>query len=516
MTETNSSVNSKYEAQPIPDTSTWFDAFAGWGIWRDITETDESASTIPPELGLGLLLTEERIASKRILIWGSVFAALGLLAGVIGIFYPSDLDIFAIIAFVLWGIALYRFIPWYTNRDLRVRIFREGFTVTKRGKTTITYWRDVDFVREYWHKMIIQGIFQIHNHRVNITKSNGETVKLDLMLNHIEKIGRFIQSAVAEYLSPVMVERFKSGDKCEFGPFKIDRYGIYHKERKFLPWEEVKSLDVNSVGSTTLYIKKVSSHKLSISWATETGKAVPNLLLFTTFTSWFIEAAKHPVAEKITVPDTFPDSSETHFESSVNYNLSISKKEARDGTQKTLYVGPSKRERRLVVKIPPGVKSGTVYSFPEFGRPNPKNGSPSVLDVIINVEKGQLSEKIKDIQMIVGIIFLIGGLIWLIEYSTLDLITSVVFAALIGGTAGALISTQQRRIGVISGTIGGVISFVLNILYFMFIYFQFGRDTYWNYELAIVFMLSLLPGIGIYYLLYKIQKKRDRAISKRI
>jgi hypothetical protein len=507
ITKTNSDMYSKYEAQPIPDTSTWFDSFAGWGIWRDITETDESASYIPDEFGLGLLLTEERIASKRILGWGSVFAVLGLVAGIIGLFYLSDLILFAIIASILWGIALYRFLPWYINRDLRVRIFREGFTVTKRGKTTITYWRDIDFVREYWHKMIIQGIFQIHNHNVNVIKSNGETVKLDLTLNHIEKIGRLIQLAAAEYLSPIMVERLKSGDKCEFGPFKIDRYGIY-KEKEFLPWEEVKSLDVNSVGSTTLHIKKESSHKLSIPWATKPGKAVPNLLLFITFTSWFIEAAKHPVSEKITFPDTIPDGSETHFQSSVNYNLSISKKEAQDGTQKTLYVGPSKRERRLVVKIPPGVKSGTVYSFPEFGRPNPKNGSPSVLDVVINVEKGQLSEKIKEVQMFTGIILLFGGLIWLIEYSTLDLVTSVVLATLFGGTAGALISTQQRRIGVISGAIGGVISFILNILYFMFIYLQFGRDTFWYYELVIVFILSLLPGIGIYFLLNKIQKKK--------
>ena len=402
ITKTNSDVYSKYKAQPIPDISAWFDTFAGWGIWTDLSETNEGASNFPHELGLGLLLTEERITSKRMLGWGSVFAVLGLVAGIIGIFYPSDLVTFAIVVFILWGIALYRFIPWYINRDLRVRIFREGITVTKRGKTTVAYWRDVDFVREYWHKMIIQGIFQIHTHKVIVTKSNGETVKLDRMLNHIEKIGRLIQSAVAEHLSPIMVERLKSGDKCEFGPFTINRYGIFHKEKKFLPWEEVKSLDVNTVGSTTLYIKKEYASKVPLPWATETGKAVPNLLLFIVITSWFIKIAKQPALEKTTFPNASLEGSEDHIDSSVNYNLLISKKEARDGTQKTLYVGPSKREKGLVVNIPPGVKSGAVFSYPEYGRPNPKDGSPSVLDVVINVERGQLIEKIEEIQMIIG------------------------------------------------------------------------------------------------------------------
>jgi hypothetical protein len=49
-----------------------------------------------------------------------------------------------------------------------------------------------------------------------------------------------------DHLLPDRIERLQSGATCAFGSFSLSRYGITHKEKKFLPWEEVKSLDVGS------------------------------------------------------------------------------------------------------------------------------------------------------------------------------------------------------------------------------------------------------------------------------
>jgi hypothetical protein len=459
------------------------------------------------------LIAETNIAAKRIFGWTALFTALVVVFGILTITITevSSRVVMGSFALIFLGMALYRAATWYLNRDLKVRIFREGFTLTKDGGTQVVFWREVEHVREHWHKAVYQGIIHIYTHKVEIQKSNGQKVEMDRRLEKIEEIGRLVQLAVADHLLPSRIENLRNEGTCEFGPFKISRYGITHKEKKFLPWNEVKSLEVYTMGQTTLKIQKTDSGKLAMAWATETGGSVLNLQLFLALTYWFINAARQPAAGGTEAPAMPP---EDQFDGTVYYQLSVTKKEAQQGSRKILYVGPSRHEKRLVVNVPAGIKSGTVYPFSDYGRPDPRGGAAGGLNVEIIVGKGvPLQTRLEEIQIIGGAILLLFAMMWLPFYSTLGLITNAILAVLAGGLGGTLMSIRRRWAGAVSGAIGGLISFILQSIYYILMYAFFERESFWNYEMVIVLLVSVLPGVGLYYLL---TKKRGVAKPKAV
>ena len=428
--EPANATNSKYTPQPIPDISKWPCIFTGWSVWSDVADSDHNTSNTPRELGLGLLITEKTVAAKRILRWAAFFAAIAIALG-IPTFFVSDITaslIMGAAALIFLGAAFYQFMNWYLNQDLRVRIFREGFTFTKNGETQVVFWRDVDYVREQWRKVTYQGVIQDHKHKIEIHKSNGQKVEMDRMLENIEEIGRLVQLAVADHLLPGKVENLKNEGTCDFGSFKISRYGITYKEKKFLPWNKVKSLDVSTRGWTDVMIRGFDSGKWT-TWATENGGSVLNLQLFLALTYWFISAAAKPATAETGDPLDIDTPSDDQFDGTEYCQLFVTKKEAQHDSQRTLYVGTSKHERRLVVKVPAGVKSGTVYRFPDYGRPNPKDGTAGALNVEIIVEAvTQFQANWEVAQMTIGVILFILGMVWVISESVFDLITSAALA----------------------------------------------------------------------------------------
>ena len=111
--------------------------------------------------------------------------------------------------------------------------------------------------------------------------------------------------------------------------------------------------------------------------------------------------------------------------------------------------------------------------------------------------------------MVAGIILFVLGMMWLSFWSTLDLITNVILAAVIGGLGGTLMSIRQRWAGLISGAIGGVISYSIQTIYYILMYLFFGRESFWNYEMFIVLAISVLPAIGLYALITKKRSKKQ-------
>jgi hypothetical protein len=100
-------------------------------------------------------------------------------------------------------------------------------------------------------------------------------------------------------------------------------------------------------------------------------------------------------------------------------------------------------------------------------------------------------------------------MIWLLMGSSLELLRNILLSTMIGGVGGILISVRQRLAGLIAGAIGGAICFILQFIYILFMYIVFARDSFWNYELVVVLLISALPGIGIYKLLQKLTRKRQ-------
>ena len=481
-------------AVPIPDISNWSNGFRGWSILNKISDPN----SVSPKLGI--LIATSEIAENRIFGWAALFLLLGAGFGAMAIFQILSPLVMAGFALLFLAAAIYRLASWYLSRDLKVEVFREGFTLTKTGKTDVVYWREIDHVVEGWQKAIYQGIIHVNTHKVEVYKTNGQKIEMDRSLEKIEQIGRFIQLAVADALLPVCIQQLENSNDCDFGAFKINRFGIKHKD-KFLPWHEVKSLDVTNMGQTTLRIQKMDSSNWGGGWASENGKSMKNLQLFLNLAYWFIDAAHRPVQDLANSPAQAMDNGDAYLQ------LEITKAEARDGSQKTFYVGTSMQERELVLRIPAGVQSGTVYRFPSYGRQT-INGSTGTLNVEVLVEQvTAMQKRMQEFQILAGIIILAGGLMWLGFWSTLDLVSSLILSIVIGGVGGVLIAIQHRFIGAISGAVGAAVSFILQIVYYEFMYIAFGRESFWNYEAVLVLFLSALPGFGLYALLKKLAGK---------
>lgn len=494
----DSAASSPYKAQPLPDISKWSNGFTGWNI------LDAARKTNGASPDLGLLIAESSIAKNRIFGWAAVFVLIAVAIGVLAILIGGNPLIPAGIAFLFLVTALYRVATWYLDKDLKAEVFREGLMFRKDNKTHVVFWREIDYVKEKWEKMVYQGIIHVYTHKVEIHKTDGQSLTMDRSLEKVETIGRMIQLAAADHLLAAKFEQLKNNQECDFGIFTISRFGIKHKN-KFLPWENVKALEVYTTGRTTVKILKTDS-KLGISWAMENGGSVKNLQLFLNLSYWFINVAHLPAAEqvKLLAPSQDPDNGDVY------YKMPITKVEARDGTQKILYIGTSLNERQLVVKVPSGVQPGTVYRFPGYGRSSPGSSTAGTLTVEIDVEKVTPQQKRwEEIQMTVGVIVLMGGLIWISMESSIDLISSIFLSSLIGFLGGVLIAIRHRILGAISGVIGGAVCFILQIIYYGAMYIIFGRESFWNYEMVLVTMISALPGIGLYVLLQKISAKRQ-------
>lgn len=479
---------------PLPDVARWSNGFRGWSIVEKVGDVDGTSSQ------LGLLINEAHVATNRMFGWAAVFILLAVLFGfLITVDFGSPF-VLAGISLVFLAIAAYRIIIWYGQKDLKAGIYREGFTLEKDGRKDTVYWSDVEYVKEDWLKQVYQGIIHIYRHKVEIYRSNGEKLEMDRSLDKIEQVGRLIQLAVADALLPATIERLAAGQFCDFGNFTISRQGIDHKNKNFLSWQEIHSLEVGTMGQTIVKIRKVNGSKKGGTWATESGGSFKNLQLFLGISQWFINASHRLVDARMeSVPPSQPAD-----DGDVHYRLLVTKAEARDGVQKTYFVGTSRNERQLVVKVPAGVQPGTLYRFPGYGLVAQGNSTAGTLTVEVLVEQvTSLQRRFLGIQMFVGIILLMGGLMWLGFWSSLGLVSTIVLALIIGGVGGALVSIPRRGIGAISGAIGAVISVILQIFYYEFMYFVYGRESFWNYESVLVLFISALPGYGLYLLLKK-------------
>ena len=489
-------IESTFKAQPLPEISHSSNGFRGWGILNKVVDAKRNS----PQLGI--FIAESGVAENRIFGWAALFILLAALSGFLVLIKFFDSPAMIVIALGFLAAALYRLTTWFLNKDLKIEIFREGFLLRKAGEEHSVYWRDIEYVKEQWQKTVYQGIIHIYRHKVEIFRSNGTKLELDRSFDKIEALGRWIQLAVTDHLAPQYIERLKNNEDCDFGAFTVSRFGIRHKGNQFLPWEDVKSIDVYSVGQTTLKVQTLNGGKWKPAWATENGGAVKNLTLFLNLSSWFINMARQPVA---------PDSSHASQGSAsgdVYYRLPLTKREAQEGTQKVFWVGLPKQERELTVKTPAGTQPGTTYHFLDYGRANPDNGKTGILIIEVFIETITPAQKrFEQIQMYVGLLILFGGMIWLVMQSSLDVLIGILLSIVFGGVGGFLISIRQRLAGLIAGAIGGAICFILQLIYFLFMYIAFGRESFWNYEIVFVLLISALPGFGIYKLLQKFTMK---------
>ena len=492
---------------PVPDPSYLSGLYTGWGIWIDPADTPENSEFSAEELDLGLMLSESGITARRLLIIGTLFSVLGPGTMMLSYVFPEAMVFFILLGVLFLGFAFYQMVRLFINKDLRLRIFREGFSLRRWEETTVIRWQNVNSVLEKWQKMVFQGIIHIHIHRITMTLDGGKELTLDRRLQEIERISRQIQNAVTQARFPGIVDQLKKGETIPFGSFSLNRHGLAYGRKKALPWKELKKIEVQRHGEISVSVHKTGQRKLSFPWVTEKGAKIPNFQLFVLLGDWFLAAAT--LAEKPGSQESIPSEPTRKQvpESEYTYSLVIPKKSAAEGVEMTLYVGSTKSEKHLILPIPPGVESGEQYRYPGYGPEDPASGIPTTLLIEVLVEKETPFQKNFKVIMITSGFFLsILGLLWLSFYSAWSFFPRIILASIIGGTGGALMAEGRRPLGSICGVIGGAVSLLLQEVYYIVNYLQFGRESFWNYETVLLLMVSLLPGFGLYYLLFKRKK----------
>ena len=433
-------------ALPIPDTSMRSKSFRERGAWAEVADAQNVSNDAPHDQGMGLLLIERGVAAKRVLRWLIVFVVLGLVFALLPIIDRPGLPYYGVICVFFFGLALYRFINFYLNRDLRVRIFREGFTFSQKGHTQAVYWRDVEKVQEVSEKRA-SAVFYFNRQKIKVHTVDGKVVEINQALDDIERIARLIQAIAVDFLLPKAIEILGNDGICDFGAFQISRYGIAHGKKKALPWSEVRSLTVENVGTTLIRVRK--SESMLLPWETEAGGAVSNLELFLFLSFWFIEAAKQLGTGSPILKHTPSPPSASGSDGDVYYAILITKREAAPGTQKNFFVGSVGFEKKLTVKMPAGIQSGTVFQYPDYGQPIARSDSAGILYVKVLVETGiPFQVRLEQAQMVTEAILLMLGIIWLPLFSLYTIITNAALGILAGGLGGVLMSTQQRITGV--------------------------------------------------------------------
>jgi hypothetical protein len=503
-----------HPAQPLPDPDYLQGFHTGWGIWIEPDSLAEEQFSDQEEQ-LGPLLTESQAAFRKPLVTGLILGILSPGLMLISLAAPELTVFFLILGGILLGIAIYKLLRTFLARDLRLRIFREGFSLRLDQHLRVVRWGEVVSLREDWRNTVYQGIVRIHIHRLTIRLSSGEELLLDRRLDKIEQVSRQLQNAVTQAGYPAALEQLEKGKTLEFGPFQLNRWGLAYKGKKALAWDQVSQLNLQRHGDINLQVHEKDAKKLSLGWAIEKGRNIDNLQLFLFLAEWFLTAA-----DRMDRPDVLQAQVNSPITRQIEdgiytYHLLINNDEADQGTTLTTYIGPRKSEKAEQLTIPPGAETGLEFSFPGQGPPDPETGQPS--DLLIKLMVSDTSprrEKFKTIQQTIGIMIIIMAYIWLGFFSTWSFWTRLVSAVLVGGLGGALIGDQRWRLGLLCGVIGGAVSLTLQDAYYLFNYRQFGRTSFWNYESFLVLIFSLAPGIGLYYGLLKwIQKQEEQKAS---
>jgi hypothetical protein len=206
-----------------------------------------------------------------------LISALLIIAGVamaLGGFFSSDSPSGSRFLFLSLGLVYALpgtlwFVSTVRKRDLHVRVFPEGFSYTKGGKTELVRWDEVETVRQAITR--VQHTFTVRSCTLQL--KDGSKYTFNNALRNVGELIHTTQREVTPRLLSRLNEQYRAGQVVRFGKLAISEAGISHG-RKTLPWDQVGSASV-SKGVVT-----IRKRGRLLKWASIDVAQIPNFFVF--------------------------------------------------------------------------------------------------------------------------------------------------------------------------------------------------------------------------------------------
>lgn len=210
-----------------------------------------STEQMPLEaLSLGTPLAEYPGPGMMQAIEGPTLLGALLLAGVgvLRLYYNStDSATFLLIAgafvFALWVSRVRHSLP---KRDLRVRVFQDGLTYTRAGRTKAFRWDDISTM---WRQTVdhYENRYGFIRHKGTayiyylLNVSDDEIMLSSAELNQFPRLAETLEKEVTARLAARALKELTDGLEVSFGDFDLSKRGISMDEAMLL-WEEVEEV----------------------------------------------------------------------------------------------------------------------------------------------------------------------------------------------------------------------------------------------------------------------------------
>jgi hypothetical protein len=179
-------------------------------------------------------------------------------------------------AFLFIGLALVYVVPglwWFIStlrkRGLRVLVFPEGLTYTRRGQTEVIRWDDVASV---WQAITrVQHTFTVRKCTIHLQDGSKHT--FNNAIRNVEQLINTIQQQATPRILERVDEAYNAGQTVPFGKLSISQAGI-SRGGKTLPWDQVKRVTVDK---GVITIRKQGS---LLKWASVNVAETPNFFAF--------------------------------------------------------------------------------------------------------------------------------------------------------------------------------------------------------------------------------------------
>ena len=176
----------------------------------------------------------------------------------------------------------------YRNRGLYVLVYPTGLLRLRRGEVDSFPWGDVEQIRlkvqraadaeftydaagvplSCWLPVDVPT-FKLWDAGLTVMRNDGVEVHFGPALTAYDVLAAEVQKRTFAALWPATVERFRSGERIDFGELEVGRAGVRHNG-KLLPWRELKEL---TVAQGKLSLKQTGKW---LPWALVDVSGVPN------------------------------------------------------------------------------------------------------------------------------------------------------------------------------------------------------------------------------------------------
>lgn len=170
-----------------------------------------------------------------------VFGLGGILLGIyLASLYGSGQLCFSVAGLISCLLGVLWFVLSKRQSDLRVLVFPEGLSYTKRGKTDIIRWDDVATVKQNITRHQQGGT--THVYTVQLTDGRKHTFSDGLA--GVQNLGNTIQQEVTRRILPRAVEAYGAGETIPFGKVSISKDGIT-RGKETLSWDQIKGVKLD-------------------------------------------------------------------------------------------------------------------------------------------------------------------------------------------------------------------------------------------------------------------------------